>query len=66
LRQNLRLIGKPTRRIDARAKITGATQFGIDFRLPGMKVATLAQCPIFGGTLAGLDEKAALAKPRGG
>lgn len=63
LRDRLGLIGKPTRRIDARPKITGAMQFGIDFRLPGMKVATLAQCPIYGGTLAGLDEKAALAIP---
>lgn len=63
LRQNLRLIGKPTRRIDSRAKITGATQFGIDFRLPGMKVATLAQCPVYGGTLSALDERAALAVP---
>lgn len=59
----LKVIGKPTRRLDSLAKVTGAAQFGIDVRLPGMKVATLAQCPIFGGTLAGLDEAAALAVP---
>lgn len=59
----LTVIGKPTRRLDSAAKVTGAARFGIDVRLPGMKVATLAQCPIFGGTLAGLDEAAALAVP---
>jgi len=59
----LKVIGKPTKRLDSAAKVTGAAQFGLDVRLPGMKIATLAQCPIFGGTLAGYDEKAALAIP---
>jgi isoquinoline 1-oxidoreductase beta subunit len=59
----LRVIGKPTRRLDSLAKVTGETVYGIDVRLPGMKVAMLAQCPMFGGTLAAFDEKAARATP---
>jgi len=58
-----KVIGKPTKRLDSREKVTGATVFGIDVQLPGMKVALLAQCPMFGGTLAGVDETAALAVP---
>lgn len=64
LRQGaLKVIGKPTRRLDSLEKVTGATEFGIDVRLPGMKVAMLAQCPIFGGTLTSYDEAAAMAVP---
>jgi isoquinoline 1-oxidoreductase subunit beta len=55
------LIGKPLRRIDSADKTTGATQFGIDVRVPGMKVATVRACPTFGGKLAALDERRARA-----
>jgi isoquinoline 1-oxidoreductase beta subunit len=44
------LIGKPTRRTDTKAKITGAAQFGIDMRIPGMLVASIERCPVYGGT----------------
>src|SRR2546425_7468341 len=54
-----RLIGTPAKRLDSPDKVNGAAQFGIDVRLPGMKVATLAACPVGGGTLAsGADAKA--------
>ncbi|HVH08743.1 MAG TPA: molybdopterin cofactor-binding domain-containing protein, partial [Gemmatimonadales bacterium] len=59
--KNFRLIGTPVKRLDARAKVDGTAQFGIDIRLPGMKIATLATCPVFGGTLAGVDPGPALA-----
>jgi isoquinoline 1-oxidoreductase beta subunit len=61
--RDFKVIGKPTKRIDSWEKVTGATVFGIDVRLPGMKVATLIQCPMFGGTLGEVDESAALATP---
>jgi len=57
------LIGKPTRRIDSLAKSTGAQQFGIDLKLPGMKVALVQRAPVFGGTVASFDATAALAIP---
>jgi isoquinoline 1-oxidoreductase beta subunit len=55
------LIGKPLRRVDSADKVTGATQFGIDVRVPGMKIATVMACPTFGGKLKGVDESKARA-----
>ena len=44
------LIGKPTRRTDSFAKVTGSAKFGLDTRLPGMLVASVERCPMYGGT----------------
>jgi len=54
-----KLIGKPVKRLDTPAKVDGSAQFGIDVRLPGMKFAAVATCPVFGGRLAGLDDSKA-------
>ena len=53
--KDFRIIGKPTRRIDARAKSSGKQQFGIDFMPPGTKVAVVARPPVFGARVAGFD-----------
>ena len=53
--KDFRRIGKPTGRLDARAKASGRQQFGIDFALPGMKVAVVARPPVFGATVRSLD-----------
>ena len=58
-----RLIGKPTRRLDTPAKITGRATFGIDVRLPGMLYATVARSPVFGGRVARFDAAKAKAVP---
>ncbi|HEY1736256.1 MAG TPA: molybdopterin cofactor-binding domain-containing protein, partial [Methylovirgula sp.] len=57
------LIGKSTQRIEGPEKINGTAQFGIDCTAPGMKFATVAACPVFGGKVADVDEKAARAVP---
>ncbi len=57
------LIGKSTRRIEGPEKVNGTAQFGIDCTVPGMKIATVSACPVFGGKLADVDEKAARAVP---
>jgi isoquinoline 1-oxidoreductase subunit beta len=57
------IIGKPLRRVDSVDKTRGATQFGIDVRVPGMKVATVKACPTFGGRLVGIDERRTRAIP---
>ncbi|MFC3651401.1 molybdopterin cofactor-binding domain-containing protein [Dyella humi] len=57
--KDFKLIGKPMRRVDSADKIKGATQFGIDVRVPGMKVATVMACPTFNGKLASVDDKVA-------
>ena len=44
------LVGKPTLRTDSKAKVTGAARFGIDTRVPGMLVASVERCPVYGGT----------------
>ena len=39
------LIGTPAKRLDAADKVNGKAQYGIDVRLPGMKIATVAASP---------------------
>lgn len=55
------VIGKPVARVDTPAKVNGAAKFGIDVALPGMRHAAVANCPIIGGRLDGVDEAPALA-----
>lgn len=58
-----KIIGTPVKRLDSAGKINGSAEFGIDVRLPGMRVGTVAASPVFGGTLAAVDEKAAMSVP---
>jgi isoquinoline 1-oxidoreductase beta subunit len=58
--QDWRILGKPTRRLDAAAKVRGRAVFGIDVEVPGMLIGTVRACPVFGGRLAGLDTAPAL------
>jgi isoquinoline 1-oxidoreductase beta subunit len=53
------LIGKPLKRFDTPDKVNGKTVYGIDAMLPGMKFATLAMSPVFGGKIAKVDDAAA-------
>src|ERR1700720_3536328 len=53
------LIGKPLKRLDTPGKVNGKVVYGIDAMLPGMKFATVAACPVFGGTVATVDDSAA-------
>jgi isoquinoline 1-oxidoreductase subunit beta len=55
------LIGTPAKRLDAPAKVNGTAQYGIDVRLPGMKIATVAASPVVGGKLAEVDDRRAKA-----
>ncbi len=55
------VIGKPVARIDTPAKVNGSAKFGIDVSLPGLRHAAVANCPIIGGRLVGVDEAPALA-----
>jgi isoquinoline 1-oxidoreductase beta subunit len=57
--QNFTLIGKPLQRLDTPYKVNGKVVYGIDAMLPGMKFATLAQCPVFGGKIGKVDDAAA-------
>jgi isoquinoline 1-oxidoreductase subunit beta len=56
-----RLIGTPAKRLDTAEKVNGRAVFGIDVQIPGMKIATLAQSPVFGGRVKSVDDSKALA-----
>ena len=51
-----KLVGKAQPRLDIADKVMAKPVYGIDVRIPGMLYATIAQCPVFGGKLAGFDE----------
>ncbi len=57
------LIGKPIKRLDTPGKTNGKVIYGIDAMLPGMKFATLAASPVFGGKVAHVDDSAAKTVP---
>jgi isoquinoline 1-oxidoreductase beta subunit len=59
--KEFRLIGTSAKRLDAPGKVDGTAQFGIDVRIPGMKIAMVAACPVFGGKLASVDDSRAKA-----
>ena len=53
---NFMVIGKQSmRRLDTPAKVAGKAVFGIDVKIPGMAIASLAQCPVIGGTPMTVD-----------
>ncbi|HEY3791549.1 MAG TPA: molybdopterin cofactor-binding domain-containing protein [Bradyrhizobium sp.] len=53
------LIGKPLKRFDTPDKVNGKAVYGIDALMPGLKFATLAACPVFGGKVGTVDDEAA-------
>ncbi|MFD0753991.1 molybdopterin cofactor-binding domain-containing protein [Massilia norwichensis] len=59
--KQFRYIGKPMKRLDARAKSSGRQQFGIDFKPEGAKVAVVAHPPVFGAKVAKFDASKAKA-----
>ncbi|SEU09455.1 xanthine dehydrogenase family protein molybdopterin-binding subunit [Variovorax sp. OV084] len=59
--KDFRIIGRPTTRLDARAKSSGRQDFGIDVRHPGQLTAVVAHPPVFGARLASVDDSAARA-----
>jgi isoquinoline 1-oxidoreductase subunit beta len=59
--EDFKLIGTPAKRLDAPAKVNGTAVYGIDARPPGVKIATLAQSPVFGGRVRSVDDTTAKA-----
>ncbi len=54
-----KIAGKPLHRLDIPDKVLGKPVFAVDVRLPGMLHASIAQCPVFGGTVARIDSREA-------
>jgi isoquinoline 1-oxidoreductase beta subunit len=61
--EDFTLIGTPLKRLDTPDKVNGKAVYGIDAMLPGMKFATLAACPVFGGKVGKVDDSAARKVP---
>ncbi len=55
--KDYQIFGKSLPRLDVPSKVAGTAEFGIDFRLAGMKYAVLARCPVIGGKVASFDDK---------
>ena len=57
------LIGTSAPRLDIPAKVDGSAAFGIDAQVENLKVATTLAAPVFGATVASIDDAAARAMP---
>ncbi len=59
--KDFRIIGKSAARLDTPEKLDGKAVFGLDVKVPGMLVATVARCPVFGGKVKSFDATKAMA-----
>ncbi|MEY4643456.1 MAG: hypothetical protein RLZZ596_287 [Pseudomonadota bacterium] len=61
--KNWRLIGKRMARLDTAGKTTGAQNYGVDLKLPGLLNAAIRDCPVFGGTVKSFNAAAVEGRP---
>ncbi|WP_027214042.1 xanthine dehydrogenase family protein molybdopterin-binding subunit [Burkholderia sp. WSM2232] len=54
--KDFRIVGTAVKRLDSPEKVDGTARFGLDVRVPDMVYAAIANCPVFGGTLASVDD----------
>jgi isoquinoline 1-oxidoreductase beta subunit len=59
--EQFRFIGKAVARLDTPDKVTGRGIYGLDVKVPGLLVATVQRCPVFGGKVARFDASKAKA-----
>lgn len=59
--KDYRLMRQSIPRLDIPAKVDGTAQYGMDFAVPDMRVATIMAAPVRGGKLTSVDEAPALA-----
>jgi isoquinoline 1-oxidoreductase beta subunit len=50
-----KIAGKGVKRLDTRDKLTGKQVYGIDIKLPGMLIAAIRNCPVYGGKVKSFD-----------
>jgi isoquinoline 1-oxidoreductase beta subunit len=58
-----KLIGTSPQRVDLAGKVNGQAQYGIDIKLPNMKLASVKACPVRGGKLRSVSDEKARAIP---
>ncbi len=60
---DFKFIGTSRGNYDNDSIVTGSAQYASDIQLPGMLIAAVLHCPVFGGDVASYDDSAALAIP---
>jgi isoquinoline 1-oxidoreductase beta subunit len=60
---SFRIIGKPTRVVDARDIVTGKARFGIDTDIKDMRYAVILRCPFLDGAVESFDDREARKVP---
>src|SRR5438094_1897328 len=61
--KDFKLMGKSTPRLDVPEKVNGSAIFGIDVKRPGMLIARVLKCPVFGGKVDSFNAEKAKAVP---
>lgn len=61
--KDFKLIGKPLKRVDTPDKVNGKVVYSIDVMPPGVRFATIAACPVFGGKVGTVDDTKAKSLP---
>jgi isoquinoline 1-oxidoreductase beta subunit len=61
--KEFQLLGQPLPRLDIPEKVNGRAEFGIDVKRPGMLVARIVKCPVFGGKAESFNAEKAKAVP---
>jgi isoquinoline 1-oxidoreductase beta subunit len=61
--KDFRLIGTRMQRLDTPAKVDGSAVFGSDVQVPGILIAAIERCPVFGGTIKRYDATKTKALP---
>jgi isoquinoline 1-oxidoreductase subunit beta len=59
--KDYKLMRQSIPRLDIPAKVDGAAQYGMDFKVPDMRVATIMAAPVRGGKLNAVDAAPAMA-----
>jgi isoquinoline 1-oxidoreductase beta subunit len=54
--KDFRYIGKPVKRIDGAAIVTGQAVYGLDVKVPGMRYAVIEHSPVLGAEVTSYDE----------
>ena len=61
--KDFKVLGQSMPRLDIPEKVNGTAEFGLDVKRPGMLIARIVKCPVFGGTAAGFNADKAKAVP---
>ena len=61
--KDFKIAGKSLPRLDIPEKVNGTAGFGLDVQRPGMLIARVVRCPVFGGKVASFNADKAKALP---